>query len=112
MRNQENVLFFCFPEEESIYSKTGNKTSQIMNKSILKVVLSAAVVAVAGYGMYENQLKENLSDVMLENVEALGAIEGYEPGNECSGCVLNSLYICKMLSDTTGCFGDPYLHYS
>ena len=84
MRNQENVLFFCFPEEESIYSKTGNKTSQIMNKNILKVVLSAAVVAVAGYGMYENQLKENLSDVMLENVEALANGE-YEQGVICYG---------------------------
>lgn len=46
-----------------------------MNKNILKVALSAAVVAVAGYGMYENQSKETLSNVMLENVEALATGE-------------------------------------
>lgn len=42
-----------------------------MNKSIRKVAFAAAVVAVTGYGVYENQSKETLSDVMLENVEAL-----------------------------------------
>lgn len=62
-----------------------------MNKNILKVALAAAIVAVAGYGMYENQLKENLSDVMLENVEAL-ATDEYDPMCP-NGC----------LSDGEGC---------
>lgn len=49
-----------------------------MKKNILKVALVAAVVATASYGMYENQSKLNLSDVMLENVEAL-ATDEYDP---------------------------------
>lgn len=47
-----------------------------MNKSIRKVAFAAAIIAVAGYGVYENQSKETLSDVMLENVEALATGEG------------------------------------
>lgn len=47
-----------------------------MNKSIRKVAFAAAVVAVTGYGVYENQSKETVSDVMLENVEALATGEG------------------------------------
>lgn len=42
-----------------------------MKRNILKVVLVAAVVVVAGYGVHKNQSKETLSDAMLENVEAL-----------------------------------------
>ena len=46
-----------------------------MKKKFLKVVLGAALVAVAGYGVYINQAKETLSDVMLANLEALGRYE-------------------------------------
>lgn len=46
-----------------------------MKKKFFQVAFVAAVVAVAGYGMYENQSKENLSNVMLENVEALATGE-------------------------------------
>ena len=46
-----------------------------MKKNIMKVALAAAIVTVAGYGMYENQTKETMSDVMLENVEALADCE-------------------------------------
>ena len=65
-----------------------------MNKSIRKVVLAAAIIAVAGYGVYENQSKETLSDVMLENVEALAIPE--QPNlNDCvpmTGCVCLALH--------------------
>lgn len=46
-----------------------------MKKNILKVALVAAVVATAGYGVYENQKQETMSDVMMENVEALASDE-------------------------------------
>ena len=48
-----------------------------MNKKVLRAALMAAVVAVAGYGVYANQESEiKLSDVALENVEALAGKEG------------------------------------
>lgn len=46
-----------------------------MKRNILKVVLVAAVVVVAGYGVHKKQSKETLSDAMLENVEALATGE-------------------------------------
>ena len=42
-----------------------------MKKFIFKVALVAAVAAMAGYGVYTNQTQETMSDMMLENVEAL-----------------------------------------
>ena len=65
-----------------------------MKKNFLKVALVTAVAAMAGYGVYANQTKEMMSDVMLENVEALADREydipyrlfpcpGYGEGNEC-----------------------------
>lgn len=44
-------------------------------KKTMKTALVAAIVAVAGYGMYANQTKEKLSDVMLENIDALAVNE-------------------------------------
>lgn len=67
-----------------------------MNKSIRKVVLAAAIIAVAGYGVYENQSKETLSDVMLENVEALAIPE--QP--DLAGCVQMTDYVCLALHPT------------
>ena len=46
-----------------------------MKKNIMKVALVAAVAAMAGYGVYAHQTKEMMSDVMLENVEALADYE-------------------------------------
>ena len=62
-----------------------------MKKNIMKVALVAAVAAMAGYGVYANQSKEMMSDVMLENVEAL-ATDEYDPMCP-NGC----------LSDGDGC---------
>ena len=46
-----------------------------MRKNMMKVALVAAVAAMAGYGVYAHQTKEMMSDVMLENVEALATGE-------------------------------------
>lgn len=51
-----------------------------MKKNIMKVTLVAAVAAMAGYGVYAHQTKEMMSDVMLENVEALATDENIEGG--------------------------------
>ena len=56
-----------------------------MKTKILKVTFLAAIAAIAGYGVYANQTKETMSDVMLENVEALATGEsgdGYCHTNE------------------------------
>lgn len=53
-----------------------------MKKNILKVALVATIVATAGYGVYENQKQETMSDVMLANVEALAEGEA-SAGDPC-----------------------------
>ncbi len=64
-----------------------------MKKKFFQVAFVSAVVAVAGYGMYENQSKENLSNVMLENVEALATGEG--GSGDCDFyCEPNWRYMC------------------
>lgn len=47
-----------------------------MRKKVLRMALMVAVVAVASYGVYANQTKaQTMSDIMLENVEALATGE-------------------------------------
>ena len=46
-----------------------------MKTNILKVTFLAAIAAIAGYAVYASQTKETMSDVMLENVEALATGE-------------------------------------
>ena len=47
----------------------------------IKAALVAAIAAVASYGVYTNQAKETMSDVMLANVEALAEYEGGNPSD-------------------------------
>ena len=80
-----------------------------MNKKTMKIAMVAVVAAVAGTVTYQNQTKEiGMSELALENVEALAAGESTD---ECSGCIKNSLYICKFFG-WGGCFGDPMYHYT
>ena len=44
-------------------------------KKIAKATLVAVVAVVAGYGIYSNQKADNMSDLMLANVEALARYE-------------------------------------
>lgn len=46
-----------------------------MKHNFLKIALVAAVVATAGYGVYENQRQDMMSEVMMENLEALARYE-------------------------------------
>ena len=44
-------------------------------KNLKKYALAATVAVVAGFGIYLNQPKEQMSDVMLANIEALSQSE-------------------------------------
>lgn len=79
-------------------------------KKITKITFVAAFVAIAGYGVYTNRTVDTMSVLSLANIDALASFNGYEPGNECSGCIINSLYVCKVFGDWGGCIGDPYIH--
>jgi hypothetical protein len=82
-------------------------------KKVIKLAFVAAFVAVIGYyGVYANQRTDVIADLTLANVEALASSNEYEPGNDCSGCIMNSLYICKLFGDWGGCIGDPYVHHA
>ncbi len=67
-----------------------------MKKNILKVALVAAVLATAGYGVYENQKQETMSNVMLANVEALADNE--VAPQDCPG----GRHLCAWIHDALG----------
>ncbi|MFR0828503.1 MULTISPECIES: NVEALA domain-containing protein [Bacteroides] len=63
-------------------------------KKFLKYAFVAALVTVAGYGVYASQKSDAMSDLMLANVEALAR---YEVNPDCpNGCTssLNSYCHC------------------
>ena len=63
-------------------------------KKFLKYAFVAALVTVAGYGVYASQKSDAVSDLMLANVEALAR---YEVNPDCpNGCTssLNSYCHC------------------
>ena len=63
-------------------------------KKILKVFFVAAIVAVAGYNVYQSQSVMNgMSDFALSNVEALANVES---APECSG----TIYVCLSELET------------
>lgn len=55
-----------------------------MKKRILKLTMTLAVVAVAGYAAYSSQIKIQLDGVTLNNVEALASGESDHPTRACS----------------------------
>lgn len=72
-----------------------------MKHNFLKIALVAAVVATAGYGVYENQRQDMMSEVMMENVEALASAElsmvnAWHHGIKNVACVM--VFILHLLS--------------
>ena len=71
-----------------------------MNIKTQKAALVAVIAVIAGYGMYANQAKEKLSDVMLENIEALaineeiggGGVDCCNNRDECKGAYCGIFY--------------------
>lgn len=61
-----------------------------MKKNILKAVFVAAFAMMAGYGVYTTQIQTSLSDLALDNVEALASGESGkvnccpDPGDSCT----------------------------
>ena len=80
-----------------------------MKKFITKAAMVAAFAVVAGYGVYTNQTKgQTMSDIMLENVEALARYEydppyrivpcSHAPWNECATSSNTQYEKCGFLS--------------
>lgn len=66
-----------------------------MKKNILKVAFVAAFAIIAGYGVYATQTCTDLSDITLENVEALAAGES---SSDCSTyCYSDSRATCIIM---------------
>ena len=67
------------------------KHKNIMKRNIIKVALFAVFAFVAGYGVYTSQKETSMSDLAMENVEALARGEEnplcpngcYNNGNGC-----------------------------
>lgn len=70
-----------------------------MKKNILKVAFVAAFTMIAGYGVYATQNEVKLSDLALDNVEALAWGEWGD-----NDCRMNTItWICAW-GDGTGCY--------
>ena len=79
-----------------------------MKRNILNITFIAAVVVAAGYTAYSQSQKEvALSDLTLNNVEALATNES---GDDCNGCYTTTLEFCKFWG-WGGCIGDNYYQY-
>lgn len=76
----------------------------------IKIVVSAvAVMIITLCGIRQSLGTVSTTFPNIDNLEALASSE-YEPGNECSGCIMNCAYVCKKFS-WGGCVGDPNWHY-
>ena len=64
-------------------------------RKLIKGMMAVAIVAVAGLAAYTNQPKEEMTDVMLANIEALADGEYPPSPNEGSKCV-GGPYMCYM----------------
>lgn len=76
-----------------------------MKKFIFRVAIIAAFVLVAGFGVYNSQKEElALSDLMLDNVEALangesgGSYDCCQNQNTCKGSFCGTFYPAGSLS--------------
>lgn len=80
-----------------------------MKKKLMGFIAIVAIAVVAGYNVDTSQNKVMLSDLALNNIEAL-ANTG-EGGSECIGCVYTRLQICRILGDWGACLGEfrPYI---
>ncbi|WP_455590608.1 NVEALA domain-containing protein [Bacteroides sp.] len=72
-----------------------------MKKNMIKVAFVAAFALVAGYGVYTAKAQANLSDLALDNVEALAFGEG-DPNNECRMNIIT--WYCTRWGPGTGCY--------
>lgn len=69
-----------------------------MKKKILSAMFAVAIMAVAGYNVYMNLMKDNLSDLALANIEALANDTEVEM-QKCTRAVLTGN--CYLKSDSS-----------
>ncbi|WP_317345781.1 NVEALA domain-containing protein [Phocaeicola plebeius] len=62
-----------------------------MKKNILKLVFTSAFALVVGYSVYASQQKVELSDLTMENIEALAN----DNESSAKGCKLHLTSICE-----------------
>ena len=82
-----------------------------MDSRKYKVIIIGLIMFICGgFSIYQSFMSQRvfLSDIALDNVEALAS---YEVGNDCSGCFTQTLDFCKFWG-CGGCIGDRYIHYS
>lgn len=76
-----------------------------MKKKWKTFALVAAVAAIGGYGVYTNQQAAAMSDLMLENIEALAKIEDPDEGGvviTCSRTCSDGIGRCYKVYDEWG----------
>ena len=114
-----------YPTVEMIKQKVNRRVKKVLTKKELKMkkkMLSAAfavvIMAVAGYNVYMNQEKNNLSELALANIEALADPEGnvttkyvknmniIDLGKE-DKCING--YLCHILYYRVDCMGEGNL---
>ncbi|EKJ92501.1 NVEALA protein [Bacteroides finegoldii] len=80
-----------------------------MKKKMMGIIAIVAIAAVTGYNVYVSQSNAKLSNLALNNIEALA--DTRESGSECVGCVYTRLQICRTLGDWGACLGEyhPYI---
>lgn len=76
-----------------------------MKKNIIKVAFVAAIALVGGINVFNSQKSENLSDVVLANVEALAEFEG---GHGEKYCTLHIKCFNSYGSETGEWMADSY----
>ena len=73
-----------------------------MKKNIIRAALFAVFAFVAGYGVYTSQKETSMSDLAMENVEALARSE---LGEKCGGCSTKySTYCCTLIIEGVGTY--------
>lgn len=80
--------------------------NEMIMKCFAKLSMILFVAAGMGWSINGEYNKPSLSDLTLNNIDALA--NSAESGDECKGCV-SSLYICRYYGDWGGCLGTAYI---
>lgn len=85
-----------------------------MKKNIIRTICIAAVAIVAGYNVYQSHVEiEEMSELMLANIEALAQNEGFVDDGTCyhqistaSGSQVRFCGTCTFLPNSAGVWGN------
>lgn len=65
-----------------------------MKKKLLGLITVLAIAAIAAYNVNVNIQNNGLSDISLENIEALASEDGY--ASKCNSCMSDPNYDCHV----------------